>query len=320
MNMFKQQKLNFFAILLLCVQPCIAADYTVENTYKKLLKHYPQMQLPATKLPDSVIAHRALVYKQTATSALTLDIYQQQQQTQTAPLILLIHGGGWQSGTPSLMTALAITLVERGYIVATPSYRLSGEAPFPAAVEDLKDALLWLKKNARQYNIDSTKVVLSGGSAGGQLAALLAYSGGVIDNADTASKRINVQALINIDGLSDFTSAEALPFENNPAKAVTSASKWLGGRYESIPQRWRAASPIFYIDKNAPATLFINSSVPRFRAGRDSAILKLKELHITSQVYQFEDAPHSFWLFQPWLTPTTGVIDDFLTAQFANSR
>ena len=318
--MFKYQKLNFFAVLLLCVQPCIAADYTVENTYKKLIKHYPHMQVPATTVPDSVIAHKALVYKQTKTSAQTLDIYQHKQQSQTAPLIILIHGGGWQSGTPALMTALAIALVDRGYIVAAPSYRLSEEAPYPAAVEDLVDAFHWLKNNAAQYNIDSTKIALSGGSAGGQLAALLAYSGGIVDSSDTNSKRFKVQALINIDGLSDFTSPEALPFENNPAKAVTSASKWLGGRYETIPQRWRDASPIFYIDKNAPATLFINSSVPRFRAGRDSAIQKLQALHIPSEVYQFDDAPHSFWLFQPWLTPTTSVIDEFLTAQFAKTR
>lgn len=318
--MFKHQKFSIFAVLLLCVQPCIAADYTVENTYKKLIKHYPHMQVPATTLPDSVIAHKALVYKQTKTSAQTLDIYQQTQQTQTAPLIMLIHGGGWQSGTPALMTALAIALVERGYVVATPSYRLSDEAPYPAAVEDLVSAFHWLNNNAAQYNIDSTKIALSGGSAGGQLAALLAYSGGIVDSSDTNSKRFNVQALINIDGLSDFTSPEALPFENNSAKSVTSASKWLGGRYETIPQRWHDASPIFYIDKNAPATLFINSSVPRFRAGRDSAIQKLQQLHIPSEVYQFDDAPHSFWLFQPWLTPTTSVIDDFLTAQFAKTR
>ncbi len=317
--MFKHQKLNFIAILLLCVQPCIAADYTVKNTYKKLIKHYPHIQVPATTLPDSVIAHKALVYKQTKNSAQTLDIYQQKLQTQTAPLIILIHGGGWQSGTPALMIALAIALVERGYIVAAPSYRLSEEAPYPAAAEDLVSAFHWLN-NAAQYNIDSTKIALSGGSAGGQLAALLAYSGGIVGSSDTNSKRFNVQALINIDGLSDFTSSEALPFENNPAKAVTSASKWLGGRYETIPQRWRGASPIFYIDKNAPATLFINSSVPRFRAGRDSAIQKLQKLHIPSEVYQFDDAPHSFWLFQPWLTPTTTVIDDFLTVQFAKTH
>ncbi|MFK3864413.1 alpha/beta hydrolase [Pseudoalteromonas rhizosphaerae] len=135
-------------------------------------------------------------------------------------------------------------------------------------------------------------------------ATLLAYSGGIVDSSDNDSKRINVQAPINIDGLSDFTSP----------------SKWLGDRNKNILQRWRDASPIFYIDNNAPVRLFINSSVPRFRAGRDSAIQKLQQLHIPSEVYQFDDAPHSFWLFQPWLTPTTSVIDDFLTAQFAKTR
>ena len=98
--MFKHQKLNFIAVLLLCVQPCIAADYTVENTYKKLIKHYPHMQVPATTLPDSVIAHKALVYKQTKNSAQTLDIYQQKQQTQTAPLIILIHGVAGNQAPP----------------------------------------------------------------------------------------------------------------------------------------------------------------------------------------------------------------------------
>ena len=316
--MFNHQKLSVFTLLLLCFKPCTAADYTVANTYNKLVKQYPQIQLPDTKQPNSVIAHKALSYKQTKSSTQTIDIYQKNKQSKKAPLIMLIHGGGWQSGTPALMAALAISLVKRGYIVATPSYRLSDEAPYPAALEDIADALLWLKKYASRYNIDSTKIALAGGSAGGQLAALLAYSGGIIDDSNTNAQRINVQALINIDGLSDFTSPEALPFENNPNKAVTSASKWLGGRYESIPEQWRSASPLFYIDQTAPATLFINSSVPRFRAGRDSAILKLKALHISCQVYQFKDAPHSFWLFEPWLTPTYTAIDDFLDRQFNN--
>lgn len=311
------KQFTVITLLILCFisETTHAKAYTVENTYKKLIKQYPNITIPVQDNAADVSIKKGLIYKTINQQALTLTLFSPKQQQASLPLVVLVHGGGWRTGTPALFNALAIRLAQNGFVVATPSYRLSGVAPFPAAIYDVNDALIWLRAHHQDFAIDLNHIALVGGSAGGQIAALLAYSNGQLKQQAEQATSANVQALINIDGLSDFASDEALPFENDPSKKVTSASAWLGGRYEQVPERWHSASPINYITDESPATLFINSSVPRFRAGRDTAIMALKKHQVVNQIYQFADAPHSFWLFDPWLNDTVKIMTEFLTAQ-----
>lgn len=312
----------------------LGQDYTIENTYQKYLKSYPDISLPDLNIPENMQVDKDRIYKTIDGIALGIDIYQLLDQAsnlssnslspknirppavKNKPVIMLIHGGGWRVGDKTLMQPLALGLAKKGYIVATPNYRLSGQARFPAAIDDLFAALQWLNVETKQSNI-----VLAGTSAGGQLAALLAYSGGQVNLAkiqvkpeslDETADRLNISALINIDGLSDFTSPEALPFENDPNKKVTSASAWLGGRYEDVPLIWQAASPIYYINKQSPITLFINSSRGRFSAGKAAAREKLSAFTVFSNEVYLDNSPHSFWLLNPWVEPTVNTIDSFL--------
>ncbi|KTF17837.1 alpha/beta hydrolase [Pseudoalteromonas sp. 10-33] len=311
------KQFTVITLLILCFisETTHAKAYTVENTYKKLIKQYPNITIPVQDNAADVSIKKGLIYKTINQQALTLTLFSPKQQQASLPLVVLVHGGGWRTGTPALFNALAIRLAQNGFVVATPSYRLSGVAPFPAAIYDVNDALIWLRAHHQDFAIDLNHIALGGGSAGGQIAALLAYNNGQLKQQAEQATSANVQALINIDGLSDFASDEALPFENDPSKKVTSASAWLGGRYEQVPERWHSASPINYITDESPATLFINSSVPRFRAGRDTAIMALKKHQVVNQIYQFADAPHSFWLFDPWLNDTVKIMTEFLTAQ-----
>lgn len=311
------KQFTVITLLILCFisETTHAKAYTVENTYKKLIKQYPNITIPVQDNAADVSIKKGLIYKTINQQALTLTLFSPKQQQAPLPLVVLVHGGGWRTGTPALFNALAIRLAQNGFVVATPSYRLSEVAPFPAAIYDVNDALIWLRAHHQDFAIDLNHIALGGGSAGGQIAALLAYSNGQLKQQAEQATSANVQALINIDGLSDFASDEALPFENDPSKKVTSASAWLGGRYEQFPERWHSASPINYITDESPATLFINSSVPRFRAGRDAAIMALKKHQVVNQIYQFADAPHSFWLFDPWLNDTVKIMTEFLTAQ-----
>lgn len=311
------KQFTVITLLILCFisETTHAKAYTVENTYKKLIKQYPNITIPVQDNAADVSIKEGLIYKTINQQALTLTLFSPKQQQAPLPLVILVHGGGWRTGTQALFNALAIRLAQNGFVVATPSYRLSGVAPFPAAIYDVNDALIWLRAHHQDFAIELNHIALGGGSAGGQIAALLAYSNGQLKQQAEQATSANVQALINIDGLSDFASDEALPFENDPSKKVTSASAWLGGRYEQVPERWHSASPINYITDESPATLFINSSVPRFRAGRDAAIMALKKHQVVNQIYQFADAPHSFWLFDPWLNDTVKIMTEFLTAQ-----
>ncbi|WP_254843448.1 alpha/beta hydrolase [Shewanella sp. UCD-KL21] len=296
-------------------------SYTLQKAYHKLQKHHPDIAIP-TDISQRVNISHALPYKVIHQQTLFVDIYQPKAQKGALPLVTLIHGGAWRSGNPSIMSHLAASLALRGYVVAVPSYRLSPQAQYPAAVNDLYDALTWLIENALTFNINQQQLVLAGSSAGGQLAALLAYSGGQL-NTDQSTfsapscalsnrARLPIAALINIDGLSDFTSPEALRHENDPNKHPSAAQAWFGGRYQQVPQRWQQASPVYYIDENAPPTLFINGQKSRFYAGRTQAISALTEFGNPSKIVTFPQAPHSFWLFEPWQTPTLVAMDDFL--------
>ena len=315
--------MNFF-IIIIAISLSIFANassasikenrYSISSTYQKLVSKYAEISIPSQLIPENIRYIEGIPYKSFVDSEQTLNIYALKAVKAKQPLIMLVHGGGWKSGQTSLMKPLAIGLAQQGYVVSTPSYRLSGQAKYPAAVHDLIDALLWLKAHAKTYNIDNSKVILAGSSAGGQLAALLAYSGGLLKGDVKTNKAFTIQALLNIDGLSDFTSPEALPFENDPKKNPSAAGAWFGGRYEEVPELWQQASPIYYIDKDAPPTLFLNGEKARFHAGRDAAIERLTQLGINSTVVKLDNAPHSFWLLNPWLGPTVTVCTEFLVA------
>ncbi|MFP5394169.1 MAG: alpha/beta hydrolase fold domain-containing protein, partial [Gammaproteobacteria bacterium] len=220
--------------------------------------------------------------------ALQLDLYLPSHGGQAkAPAVVLVHGGGWRSGSRDLLAPMAVRLAERGFATATISYRLSGEAQYPAAIEDAKAAVAFVRKHARQYGIAAGQIAIGGASAGGQIASLTGVTGG------------GVQAIINIDGLSDFTSEEARKYEDDPAKKPSSAGAWLGGTYAEQSARWHEASPINHVSKATPPILFIGSGEKRFAVGREEMIAKMKPLGIPTRVHMLPDTPHSFWLFDP---------------------
>ncbi|HZW07217.1 MAG TPA: alpha/beta hydrolase, partial [Phycisphaerales bacterium] len=95
------------------------------------------------------------------------------------PVLLWIHGGGWQSGTENNVAGVALELRSRGITVASVDYRLSGEAVFPAQVHDCKGAIRYLRAHAAEFNIDPARIAVWGSSAGAHLAALVATSSGV---------------------------------------------------------------------------------------------------------------------------------------------
>src|SRR5580704_2475867 len=116
-----------------------------------------------------------------------LDLYRSAQPGPKQPLVIWVHGGGWSRGDARVSgaykdwPAVLASLAARGYVVAAIDYRLSGEAPFPAALQDVKAAIRFLRAHADQYRIDSQQVFVWGGSAGAELAVLAATTCGVAE-------------------------------------------------------------------------------------------------------------------------------------------
>jgi acetyl esterase/lipase len=153
-----------------------------------------------------------------------------------------------------------------------------------------------------------------GCSAGAQLAGLVGLTYGT-DGTDISTQN-PIRAIINIDGVMDFV--EIRSRENSYSGKLTAAGRWFGGGYDEKPQLWKAASPVYYVTDHSPPILFLNSSQPRFHAGRDEVIEKLHSYSIYSEVHTFDDAPHCFWLFDPWFEKTGMLVVQFLKKTLSN--
>lgn len=290
-----------------CVEPPAdpANIYDAPHTYDKLVREYPFIHVASDALPDGVSKLADQVYAQYGARCLKLDAYL--PAGEGLPVVLLVHGGGWKAGFRSEFVPMALRLAQRGYAAVTVSYRLSGEARYPAAVRDVQQAVRWVRAHARELHVDPRRIALAGGSAGGQIASLAGV---------TATDDAQVQAIINIDGLSDFTTELALKYEDDPKKDPSAAGAWFGGRYAQTAALWREASPIRYVRAGMPPILFINSAQPRFSAGRDEMMARMADVGVASDKLLLPDTPHSFWLFDPWLQPTVDATVAFLHQQW----
>ncbi|MBD0830838.1 alpha/beta hydrolase [Aestuariibaculum sediminum] len=286
--------------------------YTIENTYEKLKKNYPDIKPIQRVASNKIKYHEDLIYKKTNTSNLKLDIYTPKfdDKKDSYPAVLLIHGGGWLVGHKENQRIMGQHLALHGYVGVPIAYRLGFEATYPAAVNDIKDAIIWIKKHAKKYNINPEKIAVLGASAGAQLATLV----GVTPNStlySTHHKISNeVQAIVNIDGIVSFIHPEAAA-ESKPGK-TSMAGIWLDGEKDENFKIWKEASPLEYVCSNTPPTLFINSSYARFHAGRDDMISILNQHMIYNKTHTLEGSPHSFWLAHPWFETTLNYTVNFL--------
>lgn len=292
-------------------------SYTIYSTYKKEVQNFPFIEPVFPILPNKVNAIRELTYVNYGDRELKVDVfYKESAKENLKPALILVHGGGWRTGDRSLTFPLALQLADKGYVTFSNEYRLSPEAIFPAAIIDVNNAIKWTKENAEQFYVDSNKIALLGCSAGAQIVSLVGFANNIIDFEDSvhySEISNNISAIVNIDGLLDFLGKGSEEFDQNPDKRKPrSAHQWLGASQIERPDLWRKASGINYINSNSPPIIFINSSKPRFRAGRDEAIEILNKFDIYYEVHTLENTPHSFWLFHPWFNETLNYTANFL--------
>lgn len=285
-----------------------ATPYTAQTTYDKLVRNYPFIRIASAEPVAAVRKVANLTYVQYGARALQLDLYLPASAAAPVPIVVLVHGGGWRSGDRAEFVPLALRLAERGFAAATVSYRLSDEAKYPAAIDDVDAAVRWVRAHGAGHGIDPRRIALAGGSAGGQIASLVGVARG------------GVQAVVNIDGLSDFTSPAARQHEDDPVKKPSAAGHWFGGSYAQKSALWREASPTFYVGPATPPILFIGSAQARFAVGREEMVAKMTAAGVPSRVLLLPDTPHSFWLFDPWLAPTVEAMSDFLTTHLSSDK
>lgn len=281
------------------------SSFNLEAAFQKDSRSFPQIKPVQLEAGLELEVFQDQPYKSVGSRNLTLDVFKLRDVKEPLPGIILVHGGGWRSGDKILQRSLAIRLAELGFVTVPVAYRLSPEAQYPAAVQDIKEAIRWVKTNAARFGLDSSRVAISGSSAGAQLASLVGLSDLPIHEGKSdlhASSRI--QAIVNMDGI--------LAFHHPESEEGRVAAEWLGGYYEQIPEIWDEASPAYLSHPMWVPILFINSQYPRFHAGRDELLRKLQDSGFPARMHTFPDSPHPFWLYDPWFEETSQLIQDFL--------
>ena len=207
---------------------------------------------------------RDIVYATVNGRDLPLDLYLPEKGTESTesnvndklrPVIVWIHGGGWRNGGKG-NGGRARGAVDRGYALVDVEYRLSGEAIFPAQVQDCKAAIRWVRANAKKYALDPDRIGVIGSSAGGHLAAFLGTSGDTaeFDTESNAGHSSRVQAVCDLWGPTDLLQMDAHSLKGSRLihdSPESPESRLVGGPIQEEPYRSVAvrANPITYIGK-----------------------------------------------------------------------
>ena len=267
-------------------------------------KAAPAREAPprTASVPDGARLHADLAYVTNGHERQKLDLYVPEKSDGHVPIIVWIHGGGWvagdkrEGGTPA-----SAGYTKRGYAVASINYRLSGDAIFPAQIEDCKAAIRWLRTHAREYNLDPAKIGVWGSSAGGHLAALLGATNGrkefdVGENLDQSSV---VQAVSDFYGPTDIVQmdAHALPGARLKHDAPHSPeARLVGGPIQGKSYRDIAVrvNPIPYLTKKAPPFLIVHGDADPTVPHHQSELLysALKQTGVPVRFHTIKGAGH----------------------------
>lgn len=251
---------------------------------------------PPIAFPGGVRAWRDVVY-QTVTGyrPQIVDIYVPAGKG-PHPLILYIHGGGWMGGHTRHSGALAdfprvlAALAAEGFTVASLEYRLSGEARFPAQLQDANAALRFLRAHAAQYAIDPARVGVWGGSAGGHLTALTALTCRDTTLDPAATQDLCVQAAVTWYGVFDFSAMR------EATDAGGAGNKLLGCAGLCDAAALRKVSPVTYIDAKDPPFLLIHGTEDKVVPVDQSRIgeAALRQAGVPVEAIYIEGVDHSF--------------------------
>ncbi|WP_134682681.1 alpha/beta hydrolase [Brevibacillus migulae] len=238
-----------------------------------------------------------LIYSQKANNPLALNLlvyrnpmdalFNREGNKEVYPLIIYLQGCGWGWSEQDIFAFIPqlSEFAKNGFVVASVQYRLTSEAIFPAQLEDVKDAIHFLKTNASNYNIDPNKVGLWGDSSGAHLALLAG-----LEALGAGGNPCDVQAVVDWFGPTELLSMSKYPSVFDHDSPHSPESKLVGGAIQENKSRAKEASPIEYVRPGAPPILIMHGdaddvvpyeqSVEFFRAlreaGNDASMYRIK--------------------------------------------
>jgi acetyl esterase/lipase len=236
-------------------------------------------------IPDSVSLEANIPYDQYKETV--LDILQPKEPSkEKRPGVIIIHGGGWISGTKEQRVEYAaLKYVAHGFVVANVEYRLAKAATAPAAVSDVLKAAQWFHKNAAKYQVDPKRIVVTGDSAGGHLALMVAMT----PRSAKLGPPAKVAAVVNFYGITDV--ADLLEGSNMKKYALTWVPEQEGQR-----ELAKRVSPMTYVRKDLPPILTLHGDVDKTVPYQQGADLtrELTKLGADARLITVSGAGHGF--------------------------
>jgi acetyl esterase len=255
---------------------------------------------PASKLASVEIKTDERLYKQTPQGELKLHFFFPPgwKSSDKRPAIIFFFGGGWKNGSYTQFVPQAEYFASRGLVAASADYRIESihKTTPDKCVEDAKSAMRWLRAKAGELGIDPDKIIASGGSAGGHLAAATA----LIDKFDAEgdpkiSAKPNAMVLfnpaLNIDELAE-------------ARNATAEEK----------ARARDITPNRFIKSGTPPCIMFFGTEDKLKEGAVQYLAKAKPLGLHAELWAAADMPHGFFNRSPWTEVTAKKSDEFLAA------
>lgn len=224
-----------------------------------------------------------IVYSKVGDRELLLDAYLPETET-AAPAILVVHGGAWRQGNRKQLKSYATALAQRGFVCFAIDYRLAPEHKFPAQIDDCRSAVKWIRENATTYNVDPKRLGAIGYSAGGHLVTLLGTTGEAPSDSNG-----------NVDTRLQAVAAGGAPTD---FRWFPDNGRWadylMGGDLTTVPEKFKAASSVAFVDKNDAPTFFFNGTRDKLvPVGWSSSCLKaLKDAGVRAEMHEVKDADH----------------------------
>ena len=313
--------LNFIVVtvtLFMLATPLAAEprNEMVDEAYLESLRTEVHPKNPP-KVSEGVLFRSRVVIGKAGERNLTGDVFTPEKiPSKSRPAIVFLHGGSWMHGSPSQFHFHSDYLAKKyGFFAIGVDYRLSGEAGFPAALQDAKCAIRWVRSQAERLNIDPERIAICGGSAGGHLSSMIATTAGVRKyegNVGHKEFSSHANAAVFFNGEFDMWDLVA------KKSLIDAMNKFIGGSPTEMPEKYDELSSIKRIDKNTPPTLLLHGTEDKCVSHEQSIAFckRLREVGVHAEVEIYKGKPHAWFNKEPDRTVTLKRMEKFLVSQF----
>ena len=219
-----------------------------------------------------------------------------------SPAIVMIHGGGWIGGEKDARREVnaGVGFARAGYVAISVEYEKTRGKSWPTNLYDCKNAVRWLRKNAEDLQVDPDRIGVIGGSAGGHLALMTAYTTDVPElepKEPYPGVSDQVDAVVNLYGITNLLTRQGTDETGKPNGKPKNAAIMMKDRKDAL-EEWKLASPVEHVTSSTPPTFTLHGTADT-TVDRDQATeleAKLKAAGVSNKIMLIQGAPHSFVL------------------------